>query len=139
MKFDPKSEEEVNNFPVLQAGEYPFEVMSAEEKTSQAGNPMIEVKLKVWGTDGAEVHVFDYLVEKVAYKLRHFCFAIGLGKEYSNGTVEADDCVGRGGLVILKVRPAQGEYAEKNETKDYKSNGKPIPPRVEKPKDDVPF
>jgi len=125
MKFTPKKEEELGKKSfVLPAGEYEFSVMSAEDTKSTAGNEMIKVKLAVYPPDGGKPsHVYDNLLEAMAYKLRHFAFAVGLGEEYSSGKLEASECAGRGGLVTLKVGEYQGK--PKNEVEDYRANGKP--------------
>jgi hypothetical protein len=41
--------------------------------------------------DGKGRKVNDYLMESVAYKLRHFAYAVGLGKSYEAGSLDAAD------------------------------------------------
>ena len=57
MRFAPVSEEIAAG--CLPKGEYDAVVNSAVEKTSKAGNPMIELELTVYGQAGAEVKVKD--------------------------------------------------------------------------------
>ena len=49
-KFEPKSEEELTD--LLEEGAGKFEVTGAKAKESKAGNPMIELTLKVWDGKG---------------------------------------------------------------------------------------
>lgn len=122
MQFTPKSEKEVNAHDLLPAGTYPFRVISAEEKTSKSGNEMIALKLGVFHGE-REQWVFDYLLESVAFKLRHFCAATGLMEKYEAGQIHACDLDAREGFVQIKIEPAKGDFQAKNVVKDY---GKPV-------------
>lgn len=125
MKFAPKSEEELAAELVLPAGTYDFEVVDAEEKLSKGGNEMIVVELKVFNRDGGFRKVTDYLLEKLAFKLRHFCCTTGLIQAYNAGSLSANKCIGRGGKVIIQIEPERKSedgsktYPSKNSVKDY--------------------
>jgi len=123
MRFSPLSEDELARASLLEPGVYPFEVISASEELSKAGNEMIRVKLNVFGPDGQNVHVFDYLMEKLQYKLRHFCEATGLLQKYEAGTLSEVDCEGKTGFVKIKIDPANGSYSAKNSVQDYVKPG----------------
>ena len=56
MKFTPMTEAEIVSASLLEAGEYPFEVLAASEEISKAGNEMIRVKLAVFGPNGQQAH-----------------------------------------------------------------------------------
>ena len=58
-------------------------------------------------------------MESMAFKLRHFCVAVGLEKQYDAGSLEPVDIVSRGGLCKIIVKPPKGEYGPQNEVKDY--------------------
>lgn len=120
MKFTPKSEKQIAEEGLLPEGNYGFEVAKAEDKVSKSGNDMIEVNLRVFNTDGGFVFVRDFLMEKIAYKLRHFAEAAGLLEKYESGEFTAADCEGRIGHVkiIIKKDPT-GTYPDKNEVRDY--------------------
>ena len=84
--YDVMSEEEAQKareFQLLPDGIYDFAVMESKFKYSGAGNPMIELKLRIVH-DGDEYHVFDNLIgtKNMAWKTKHFCEAAGLEKEY---------------------------------------------------------
>ena len=117
MKFTPMTEAEIVSASLLEAGEYPFEVLAASEEISKAGNEMIRVKLAVFGPNGQQAHVYDYLMEKMAFKLRHFCETTGLIAKYEAGTLGELDCAGKTGRVKLAVEPANGKYDAKNVVK----------------------
>lgn len=119
MRFTPKSEAEVVSDTLFPAGIYPFEVISAADKISKAGNEMIELKIMVYGNDGDTTKVFDYLMEKVAYKLRHFAETVGLLSKYELGVLEAADCEGRTGYCKLVIDNKDPAYLPKNSVKDY--------------------
>lgn len=126
MNFQPKTEEELQAEAVMPGGEYDFEVIEAADTISKrSGNDMITAKLKVFAPDGSFRTVTDYLMEKMAWKLRHFCEATGLMDKYDAGTLAARNCEGRAGRVILQVDPERKSedgtktYSPKNSVKDY--------------------
>lgn len=93
MEFKPNSREELARANLTEPGTYDFEVMSAVETTSKAGNEMIKLKLRVF-VGGGEIHLYDYLVSTIQSKLANFCDAIGKSDEYDAGEIKADDLVG---------------------------------------------
>jgi len=136
MKFTPMTADELARASLLPAGTYGFEVINALDKISKTGNEMIELKLNVFGND-SEAHVFDYLLEKMAFKLRHFAECVGLLADYENGALDAYRCNGKVGMLKLGIEPGNEAYGPKNVVKDY------IPPEkaVEKapaPTPDIP-
>jgi hypothetical protein len=85
---------------------------------------MIELKLKIWDIDGSERIVFDYLLEAMGFKLRHFSKICNLLDKYESGVLAAEDCVGKSGNLELIVQQGQpridgGYYPSKNSVKDY--------------------
>ena len=119
MKFQPKTEAEIAESNLWPAGEYDFGVIDATEKVSKSGNPMVEVGLAVYNEEGQQRRVTDYLMEAMAFKLRHFCEAVGLLHEYEAGMLDPDALVGKTGRVVLKQDPARDGYNPKNSVKDY--------------------
>lgn len=144
MRFQPKTDKELAVMNLLPEGEYDFEVFEASDAVSTNSNEMIKLKLKVWAPDGSERHVYDYLLEAMAHKLRHFAVCVGLDVEYVNGTLKAVQCVGRVGRVKLIIQKDKtGAYPDKNAVKDYvvkeKIAAKAVEPAADSPEDDVPF
>ncbi len=86
MRFQPKTEEEILAFNLLPDGSYKFMVMGAHNKVSKTGNDMIELKLSI-SYENAHHIIFDYLLEAMLFKLRHFAEATGLLDKYEAGEV----------------------------------------------------
>lgn len=120
MKFTPKTDEELNAESLLAAGVYSFEVINAENKTSQNGNEMIMLALQIFDHDGNHAQrLNDYLLEKLAYKLKHAAEACGLLDEYQRGDLQAEWFIGKTGQVKIGIEPAKGDYQARNSVKDY--------------------
>lgn len=118
MNFKPKKETELNS--LLPKGEYEFKVIKAKEGKSNAGNDMITLVIDIYAPDGNSNRIYDYLLESVAYKLKHFCEAVGLSKEYEDGSLVDSMCVGRGGRCLIDIEiDKNGKYSDKNAVKDY--------------------
>jgi hypothetical protein len=120
MRFEAKSENDIKRESLIPAGEYGFEVLTAEDKRSAKGNDMIALKLIVYMSDGSQRHVYDWILEAFAFKLRHFCEATGLIDHYNAGRLCAADCVGRSGKVKLGINEDKsGDYPPNNKVIDY--------------------
>lgn len=145
MRVDPKTEQEVEEAGLLPAGEYDFEVIEAEDTTSKKGNDMLVLTLSIEDGDGRSHKVIDYLVDAVAYKVRHFASAVGMLKEYEAGNIPAHLLKGRTGKCKLRLEPAKGDFRAKNSVNDYvkESGGNgAAPPAKFVPQeldDDIPF
>ncbi len=118
MKTNPQSEQAIREAMLLPAGDYDFEVLDAEDKISKSGNEMIVVKLAVFRANGSRQYVTDFLMEKLAFKLRHFCYAVGVGDKYESGDLAAEHVKGRAGRVKIQIEEQEG-YPPKNIAKDY--------------------
>ena len=125
MQFNSRSREELARESLTPPGEYDFEIISAEETTSKKGNEMIKLTLRVFVENG-EIHVYDYLVAGMEYKLANFCDAIGRSDDYDDGEINADNLVGCAGKLKLVIEEAQkdkdtGEvkWPAKNAVKTY--------------------
>jgi hypothetical protein len=118
VKLTPKTEEQIKLERLLPIGDYPFQVVSAEDKISKKGKEMIALELSVFAPDGTSRKVRDWLLDAMAFKMRHYCYAVGLGPAYESGDLTAEMCVGRSGTVTLKIEEQEG-YEPKNAVKDY--------------------
>lgn len=120
MNFTPKTEKEIAEMNLIPAGEYDFEIIEANDKVSKSGNDMIELKLKVFDHNGAERVMFDYLLEQLAFKLRHAAEACNLVDRYNMGTLVANDFVNKSGRLKLGIQKDKtGAYPDKNTVADY--------------------
>lgn len=149
MNFSPKTAEELQLAELIPEGEYDFKVLSAEDAVSKKGNDMLKLKLAVY-VGQREYHVFDYLLEAMAFKLRHFCESTGLMHQYEDGTLSANNVDGAAGIVVIELeKPKEGsKYGPKNVVSDYISrDGVKIESEPAKTKssqepldgDDIPF
>jgi hypothetical protein len=112
-------------FPdVFPDGIYWFAVEDASEKESRRGNPMIELRHRIYG-DGNSIGAYDYLVfdPKCFWKIDQFRVATGeqLIKD-QRVTLEAEDCVGRKGRCHLIVETYEGKT--RNKIEEY------LPPEI---------
>lgn len=120
MNFKPKSDADLSTGNLLPKGEYDFEVIGAVDKVSKANNEMIELKLLIYIDGTPARQVFDYLMESVAYKLKHFCYAVGLADKYDSGTITAFDCNNVSGRCKIGVKQDKtGQYPPNNNVTDY--------------------
>ena len=129
MRFQPKTEEEINSDGLLSDGKYGFVISLATEKVSKtSGKDMIELTVRVYKDDGSFVQVFDYLTEGMAFKLRHACEACGLLAAYEAGELDANSFIGKEGFLKLKTQkgalkdkgdPNGERYPDKNVIADY--------------------
>lgn len=112
MKFTPTN--------LLPAGDADFETISAEEKKSSAGNDMIVLRNAIYQGGEIKCYIFDYLLELVAFKLRHYCQSTGLIEKYQSGELTANDCIGKIGRCKIDIQSDKdGKHPDKNVIKDY--------------------
>lgn len=133
MKFTPRSDEEIESetskFGPWPAGTYDFEVADAADQVSKAGNEMLVLTLSVFNTEGERRTVYDYLLESIAYKLKHAAEACGLHDNYARGDINKYDFFGKTGRLQLRIQPAKDGYAAKNVVRDYVP-ARPVPASV---------
>lgn len=126
VKFSPKTDRELAEANLWPAGEYDFEIVGAEDTQSKkSGADMIKLTVCLFRGD-ARKNVFDYLMDAVAYKVKHFCDAVGLAAEYERGELTAEMCKGRVGRCMVKVGEQPG-YDPKNEIRDYVKRKEGVP------------
>jgi hypothetical protein len=118
MRFKPLSQQELEEAGLIPEGIYNFQVLDAEDQVSKSGNEMIKLKLGVF-VDGVMRVVFDYLLEALAFKLKHFTDVTGIPHKYTDGSILAGDCIGKKGHVHIMIVPAKDGYAAKSGVKDY--------------------
>ena len=117
MQFKPKSADDIKREGLIDTGVYDFEVTSAEDRKSKKGNDMIAIRISVY-VDGNARPMRDWLMESMAYKLRHFCEVTGLLAKYEAGTLTAQDCQGMAGKVRIGIKDDE-QYGPQNNVKDY--------------------
>ena len=120
MQVSPKTDRELATANLFPAGEYDFEVVDAKDTVSKAGNDMIVLNLRVYDGMGSSRFVYDYLLDQMAYKVKHAAEACGLLKDYESGKLDAASFVGKTGRVKLTIQASKDpQYDDKNVVKDY--------------------
>lgn len=148
MKFDPLSEEQIQQASLIQDGVYPYQVIKSEDKISKAGNEYIALTIKVWDNEGKEHLIFTNMA--LIKLLKHFCDVNNMQEIYAKGEITADQFLNKtGGNVVITMEPEKpnpngGYYPPKNIVKDYifshkGSATKPLPESDNFINDDLPF
>lgn len=118
LKFQPKTEDQLK--PLLQPGEYAFETLTATAKKSKNGNDMIQILLKVYRGDGTTHLIYDYLMNSVEYKIKHYCDSVGLEEKYNQGFLEEWDFKNKCGIAKVYIsKDKEGKYPDRNAVSDY--------------------
>ncbi len=126
MNFAPKSETQLEEerrkrMQLLIDGEADFVVKSALDKNAQKdGREMIEIQCECTDSAGTTKVIKDWLHPAMEHKVRHFCYAVGLGSLYERGELAAEHVEGRGGRCMIRTdKDKSGKYPDKNEIRDY--------------------
>jgi len=134
MQFVPKTDKELSEMNLWPIGEYGFEILeyaalgqnnySTKDTVSKKQNEMIQLVVRVFHEDGRSIVIIDYLLESMAFKLKHAAYACGIGDKYETGKLSANDFIGKTGNLKLKIdKDKDGKYPDKNSVADY------IPPK----------
>lgn len=140
MKFNPEESEN----QLLAEGDADFEVLKADDTESKSGNEMIQLLLKVWDSHGQQGNVFDYLLPKLAWKIKQFCQATGISLDkFNSGELTAADCLGKTGKAFIKTQKDKtGQYKDKTVITGYAVPEESMPNaegKAEFKDDDIPF
>lgn len=133
MRFTPVSEEQAAG--VWPKGEYDALVTEAAEKTSKKDNPMIQLTLLVYGPDGKEKSIRDWLVSTDGgqAKIQRFCKSAGLWDMYQAGELSAESCKDASVKVKLGADEGDDDYPPRNSIRDYIPKGVVVMPIEQKP------
>ena len=119
--FNPMTEDEFNQFQLIEDGVYDFTVAKSTRKQSKQGNDMAELQLLIDNN-----LIFDYLVfSKVPLnikKVKHFCDTTGLEDDKKGALPETlERLKGKVHIGIQEEQPkfGGGFYPKKNIVIDY--------------------
>lgn len=118
MKYDPNAPEEKRTWEPFPPGEYDYTIDDAKERTSSAGNEMIELTLHIFNAEGHKRIVSDYIVNSAVWKIKQCAASCGLMDEFSTGELEAYYFVGKSGRVKIKIETSD-QYGDKNKVAAY--------------------
>ncbi|MDP7030247.1 MAG: DUF669 domain-containing protein [Phycisphaerales bacterium] len=122
MEFNPSDGSQRSGLELLPAGEYDIEVIEAEERSSQKGNQMIALTLQAKHPDGYDARVWDYLVsvQAAVFKIKMFCEATGLQKQFERGRLTAEECVGRRARATVIIEEGRDGFSDRNSIQEYR-------------------
>ena len=147
MKLDrTATNESTNDFPVLEPGEYVFQVTDAVHTTSQSGNWMWKLQLRFEQDNGPDVTVFDYLVENDRNEWKFNTYLDSIGSKLED-TAKLADTIGEIGKASVEIEKGTNGYSDRNKVKRYLPKEKPKkeekPAKAKKAKapetEDLPF
>lgn len=115
---------EVKGIEPVPAGQYLATIVHAENKTSNAGNEMINLRWKIEADSKEEGDgriIFDAMVftENALFRVKRTMQAIGFGKKFK-GEVHPEDLLGKSALLTVDIQPSDQIDPETDE---------PYPPR----------
>ncbi len=106
MKYTVINEQGSCTKNILPQGEHIFEIVRAEDLISKNNNAMLKLTLKV-EVNKEKFWIYDYLSEKIPWRIKNFMDAINMSQNYSLGEIVPEDCLGEKG----KIKVVQ-EYSE---------------------------
>lgn len=139
MKLDRTATNE-KDYPVLEPGDYVFQVQDAAHTTSQSGNWMWKLTLRFEQDNGPDVTVFDYLIENDRNMWKFNAFLDSIGSKLTD-TNKIGDTIGDIGKATVEIEKGKDGFADRNRVKRYIK--KEEPKKAKKPKaepvEDLPF
>ena len=141
MKLDrTATNETTKDFPLLEPGEYVFQVQNAEHTTSSTGNWMWKLQLRFEQANGNDVTVFDYLVENDRNMWKFNAYLDSIGSKLTD-TSKLGDTIGEIGRASVEVEKGTNGYSDRNRVKRYikKEEEKKVKKAKAEPVEDLPF
>lgn len=135
--FNPEESNNEGNFECLPNGEYDCQIEHVEDKTSKAGNKMLELQVNLFSGERI-VRCYDYIVNPSGlWKLKSICRCCGW--DFDSGEVDEQLLVGKQFRVKVKLIPVTEQYPEKNQIMRYVSaiNSTAAPTPISKTESDT--
>lgn len=125
----------------LPEGDYQAELAKVEEKTSKAGNPMLEVTWSVFD-NGKTKTVRDYIVQPSGlFKMKQIARAWSMLNEFESGDFDLAAHVGKMAELHLTVESSD-KYSDRNQVAGFRaaSHARPTPaPQTAQADSEIPF
>ena len=123
MKLD-KTVQSQGDFPVLQPGEYDFEVENAQLVKSSKGDEMWKIQLRFEQDNGPDVTVFENIVvrDSMQWKFNSFFSSVGMD---ADDTDMIKDSIGETGRARVVIEKGTNGYQDRNTVKAYSPKEKP--------------
>lgn len=145
-QYDVLTEQQAmaERFQLIKEGEYDAIITASQDtKSSNSGNPMMDMTVTVYDTNGKPHDIRDFLVftKAMMWKVVHFANSAGILKEYEEGKLCSQVAIDkhvRVKVVVeegkeipidkLKGKPIGSKYPDKNKIDDYvkKEDQKPL-------------
>ena len=152
LQYEPMTEEQIDKLGLIE-GRFRFRVIQADDVISKnSGLPQIELKIRVQDSDGNPRIIKCFLSTNGQFmlrRLRHFCRATNLMKEYEAKKMCAAVCLDAIGIVDLAIKKGQPmdnnpgrNFPDKTEVVDFIESDDSIKPEAKKDdfySDEIPF
>ena len=119
MKVTPKTEAQLIEESLMPDGVYDFEIVSAVDTKSKAGNDVIKIGLNVFDHEGKPRGMNDYIVDSMEFKIRHAADACKILDKYEAGELLGEDFAGKTGKLRIGKQPDSRDGTLRNVVKDY--------------------
>lgn len=117
MEFNAK---QMREDALIQEGRYEFRVLHTREKTSAKGTDMLILKVML-NVKGRQVTYFTtlLLMPSMFWLFEHFCKSVGMAEKIEEGSLMAQDCDGKEGILEIKHRINKETGEVEAYTKDF--------------------
>lgn len=136
MKLDPTATNEKADFPLLEEGDYEFQVANATRQQNSKGNMQWKLQLRIDKPDGNYAYVWEYFVEKANMQWKFNQFFRSIGKFNVTDSDEMANVVSEIGNAHIVIQKDEG-YKPKNAV-DYFIEQKE-PEKIAISDEDLPF
>ena len=136
MKLDPTATNEKSDFPLLEEGDYEFQVANAKYQQSTKGNMQWVLQLRIDKPDGNWAYVWEYFPETESNQWKFNQFFKSIGKFGVKDTGEMKNVLSEIGNAHIIIKKQEG-YKDKNAVKYFIEQKEPEKAAISD--EDLPF
>lgn len=137
LSFTPRTEEELRTRHLLPANNYKLKVIKATFKSSQAGNPKIDLTLK---EERSSKIIYSNLNCAMEHLVKHFCDSANISALYQAGKLSANDCENKIVYANVGIKPDfRNPTLDVNEIVDYLTHQQFLQAEMPQPKEELKF